>query len=298
MFDVRAAVSRSATDPRTLRVSGRRLCIERLEERTLLAVAANPLAAKKFYQEAIRPDDRRLADHGDYYVSDGEPIGLLRMRTEDLIGFESKEARDAALITLAQLKTGWVIFYSLGDRYLVANRPYGPLEAATDPAGLAGYAWTAEVFVGAQYPRRLFIADEVIVNLRPDVDPAEVLAPVFTSYQRFVGTQFIGRLAAGGVENLETAHQLAADARVEWAAPNIWGAVIFNTNDSLYNEQWYLENVHQFGAKDDADADLPEAWGTGYVGDRCLALLRPATDRHILREYTAVARSLPCRRAA
>ncbi len=35
---------------------------------------------------------------------------------------------------------------------------------------------------------------------------------------------------------------------------------VFNTNDTLYNDLWHLNNTGQGGGKSDADVDAPEAW--------------------------------------
>src|SRR5262249_13588791 len=49
---------------------------------------------------------------------------------------------------------------------------------------------------------------------------------------------------------------------VAWASPNFYNDFHVSTNDPLFGSEWHLDNTSQNGARNDADADLPEAWAS------------------------------------
>ena len=128
-------------------------------------------------------------------------------------------------------------------------------------------SWAAPVFYASDHRGRGVITNEIVVALDENVDANDFFSHGFSSYRRLSGThdQFIATTKqGGGLTALELANRLHDDPRVKWASPNIY-AEIRNAvlpNDTLFGDQWNLDNIGQNNALVGTDAHLDEAWDT------------------------------------
>ncbi|MBN2473963.1 MAG: VCBS repeat-containing protein, partial [Pirellulales bacterium] len=125
------------------------------------------------------------------------------------------------------------------------------------------------VFVNAETGARMTVGDEVVVALQPGVDPRDVLGEGFAGYRRLLGTldQYVATVTAATAEaTIAQANQLHGLPEVVWAVPNFCHEFRSTTDDPLFEAQWHLHNTGQTGAREDADADLPEAWARATGG--------------------------------
>ncbi len=139
-------------------------------------------------------------------------------------------------------------------------------------ASIAGVSWTAPVLVAEDTLSGIYLTDEIGVALKPGVDPNEFFANGFSGWYRFFDNQYIATVAAGGgLGSLETANALSADPRVEWASPDFYTdyRTDFTPNDTLFSNQWTLNNTGQTGALNNGSADVnaPAAWDTTQGGN-------------------------------
>lgn len=237
--------------------------LEGLEHRVLLngsSVLKGEVAHDAFGLSKVLGASRS-ADLGDHYYSGDNRVALLRRSAEFVV-----RLRDGALLPADE----FIVTRQLDEHTVVAAAlAIARQESASSMLESPEVVWAQPMFVTAEGGSRLAIIDEVIVCLRPGVDHKGFFMEGGWSYRRLAGSsdQFIVTVSEGGVVALEAATLLRSDPRVAWAAPNDYTDAAPATNDSLFGDQWYLHNTSQFGAKADADPDLPEAWATGYVGN-------------------------------
>lgn len=256
-----------------------RFNLEQLETRTLLtaAVFAQFGTEGQSGGEVAAPDavadiegDQTITD---YYWADGRQIPLSRSTTKLAVAY--KAGVDAALASASLRETGAALSKFDLDRDVAAavqifelknaeSNPKGSLESATLALdSRAEVAWVAPVFNAPETGTELVIPDEIIVALKPGIDPGKFFGPEFSSYRHLRGTtdQYVATLANGaGLAALTSANALAGSESVEWASPNFYQQFRLATNDPLYGDQWHLNNTGQTGARNDADSDVQEAW--------------------------------------
>src|SRR5712692_2690192 len=109
----------------------------------------------------------------------------------------------------------------------------------------------------------LVVTEEIIIRLRPDVDPRNYFGADWANARPVRGTtdQFILQLAGADAEKiLAETNRRAADPRVAWAQPNFLSQVLKQTNDPLFPNQWHLDNRGANGSLANADVNAPQAW--------------------------------------
>jgi len=208
------------------------------------------------------------ADQGDHYFYFDEQVDLLRALDEFVVAVDAEanvENVIASLTGSGGALEGYEHTATLDAQRIVLARPSEVAFTSIDLNDIestAGVAWAAPAFVGKDNSNLAFVTDEITLELKPGVDPGEFFATGFVSWQPFIGNQYIAVVEDGGVPTLDTANALSTDDDVEWAQPNFFIDVIELTNDPLFGNQWTLNNTSQFGAKNDADGDVVEAWNT------------------------------------
>lgn len=207
-------------------------------------------------------------DAGDHYFYFDEQIDLLRALDRFAVGLESEvdiEDVVASLTGPGGSLQGYEFSNQLDDRKIVLSRPESIAYADIDLDDIelaTGVAWAAPVFVGKDSGTLAIVTDEISVALASGVDPEEFFSTGYVSWEPFVGNQYLAIIADGGLAALDAANALSINEDVAWAQPNMYVDLQLFTNDPLFSNQWTLNNTSQFGAKNDADSDVQEAWST------------------------------------
>src|SRR3989304_3808287 len=268
----------------------RQLRLEMLEDRALLSVTSEPFQLPQGELSQVIPNVAgsvpiststliaRLApthEAGDFYWADGEQIPLLR-RDDAIIVKLLPDANKADVLTSVSAQTGLGVKSDSAaafgtDTLLLSNLTTE--NTSTDLfssvkgiiQSLPGIGWAAPVLVTADTFGGVYLTEEMVVAVKTGVDPKEFFADGFSSWSRFFDNQYIATVATGGgLASLQTANELTLDKRVEWATPNFYTEIqtSFTPNDSLYTNQWTLNNSGQTGALNNGsgDANLPAAW--------------------------------------
>lgn len=105
--------------------------------------------------------------------------------------------------------------------------------------------------------------DEILISLRPGVDPRAYFGADWTSVRPLRGATevFVLTRPAVTVEALlDEANRHAGDPRAAWAQPNFVSQVIKQTADPLFSAQWSFHNTGLNGATAGADVNALEAW--------------------------------------
>jgi hypothetical protein len=213
-------------------------------------------------------------DAGDFSWSGTEQIRLHRYTDRFVIKLAS--GANFATVTEALTRDGaplerYAVSHALDSTRHIFSRDLSSGEARdvdlSAVRDVPGVELAVPLFKMGELGSWVAITDEVIVALKPGIDPAEFFGEEFETYRRISGAadQFVGTLASGGgVEALSVANRLHTDTDVRWASPNAHRDFrrASTPNDTLFSDQWHLHNTAQFGATSDADTDAPDAWDT------------------------------------
>ena len=281
------------TRPRARRTRLRRpVSIEVLEDRTLLTsgsltpVLGSGADLAVDLQLSQQPERPTTAHEQDFYWSNGQQVRLQRLTDEQILRFAPATDVDALLDSLTSsgdALDGWAVSHFL-DHDTVVMRHVSAGQAGTSEtfnpfSSVPEVQWSAPVFVTAGGGAKVTVTDEIIVALRPGVDPAHFFAGGYTGFQRIAGTpdQYVATVQSGGpLAVLALADSLRSDPQVGFASPNMYTDLrtALIPNDPLFGGQWHLHNTGQTGGTADADPDLPEAWDTTTGdGDITIAVL-------------------------
>ena len=221
-----------------------------------------------------------MVDRGDFYWADGQKIALYRRLDEVVVGLKSSAGELGLAESLASTPAvpGATIRSRLGEGALTVSGAFNELDAALRAlAADSSVAWSGPAFVNAESGLKQWLGDEIIVCLRPGVDPAQYFfADTFSGYERLACTndQFVATVASGGsLAVLGLADQLRADPNVAWTSPNFHTQGVKDTVNPLYPDQWHLDNTGQSGGSVDADVDASEAWDITTGSDVVVAVL-------------------------
>jgi len=230
------------------------------------------------------------------YEVDGRTIAIEPSADQlvvDLTG-TTLEALRGSLPTAHAAAIDWSVSGLLDGRTALLRAAHNASEfdlaAALAAAGRT--SWSGPLFRDPVGGATLFPNNELIVSLHRGIAPEEVFSGAFANYRRLRGTtdQFVATVAAVTTfDTLAAADALRSDPRVAWVTPEFFVQVQtqLEPNDPLFNShptnqwpQWHLHNTGQLGNKNDADADLPEAWGieTGNTTPIVIAVLDDGVD--------------------
>lgn len=222
------------------------------------------------------------ADAGYSYPGmDGQPVALYPRLDKVALRFESgaaPEGRDAAAAlvdnTIPSRKAAAVgepvrgrdfVKSTLSAR-LSLDELHASLEALSRRPGVRA---ASPVFVNEETGLEMALSERLIVKIAsPDDLPALQRAARRAGLSaptpmRSIDTMFVleipGRVATAVFAACDA---LRAESFVEWAEPDFVQELVrhFTPNDSLYGNQWHLNNTGQSGGVADADVDAPEAW--------------------------------------
>jgi hypothetical protein len=269
---------RNSNDLRKHRLRG----FEQLEDRSLLAVfgwevTPQPLTFLDPSQSGL-PDGNfgkvpagtiQTVDRGDHYPYYSDEVKLLRVADEVLVRIadsadprtvkDSLTSADGLLANFAetQFGQGRLVALKSPDGRDVASRDelFASLTARDD------VLWSAPVFVIEGSDERIWFMDQIVVALNSGVKPDEFFANGYDGWKPFFQNQYLATVPGGAMAALERANALSLDPNVAWASPDFYNDIRLATNDTLFNDQWNIENTGQTNAQSDADVDLEGAWG-------------------------------------
>ncbi len=147
----------------------------------------------------------------------------------------------------------------------VAERGAGYREAASRVRGHPAVRWAMPVFVCPRSGLLMVPMADVIVRLRPELEARAFFGVQWPTVRPLAGTpdQFLLPLREPDEKALfAEVNRLAADERVLWAEPRFLSQAVrsFTPNDSLFADQWHLNNTGQGGGTPGADVRAPAAW--------------------------------------
>jgi subtilisin family serine protease len=124
------------------------------------------------------------------------------------------------------------------------------------------------LFLNSKTRIPLVIKSELIVALRPQIDPRDYFGADWANVRQVIGaqSQFLLTLTNFPAEAvLETVKARQKDNRVRWVEPNFAYKPISHgfrglPNDALFNREWHLQNSGKLGGKIGQDINILNAW--------------------------------------
>jgi uncharacterized repeat protein (TIGR01451 family) len=250
-----------------------------------------PGAESPIMAEAIRaPRQQPLAeDFGEGYRYDGRFVPLHRSLTEIALTFgpesteEGRRTTSAALgaaevveetrvrdTTIARVRVPAIVGQARMADPSERQEAGGRLKQVLVDAGrLPGVRYARPVYINPETGGRLLLTDEVVVKLGAGKTLSAV-AGVFSAeglsvVERVAGQedQLVLRIDDPSTRDaLQVAAKLLSSGAFAWAEPNFAQEIRYEAvpNDTLFPNQWHLNNTGQKGALPDADVDANEAW--------------------------------------
>lgn len=256
------------------------------------------LAHLNFKPQVELLEDRTVPDAGLYYWANGVRIPLEQQTNQ----FAVKVTNDDTAMLLKSLATstgplaGFEVKDSLGTNVWriqsTGSHSTGPnLALAIDDLNLSGVEWITPGFVNPDNGATMLIINEMIVGLKPGINAGTFFANLdksygVASYRPLLGTpdQFVVTLAnATGSATVLAANQLSLDPRVDYASPHLYQDMkrFFIPNDTLYPQQWHLNNTGSQlpNAVAGADVKIQDAWNIGSGNGVVIAVLDDGMER-------------------
>jgi subtilisin family serine protease len=216
-------------------------------------------------------------DAGDFYLAPAGERSLRRVAGSIVIRFTEQTKKADLLNQLTAAGgplAGYTLDFEAGQGFTILTAPAAERQRQLrDPvahqqaiaaARRAGGVRSANpFFVEPASGLGLVVTEEIIIRLRPNVDPRNYFGADWANARPMRGTtdQFILQLAGADAEKiLAETNRRAADPRVAWAQPNFLSQVLKQTNDPLFPNQWHLDNRGANGSLANADVNAPQAW--------------------------------------
>jgi len=237
--------------------------------------------------------DAQLEDQDDYYWHpNGSKIKFFRKKDVFALRMKQSRSRSKSLSPMTQLKATFgerikeIKSHRLANTMVVRVSNPGSkgfrakqatmIDENTLRAGQANVTEVVPVLANAKGHGDILVSDNVLVKLKSGVDPEAALESL---NDRFGLTLIRQAKVSGNVYSMRASskrstgakfqfvRRLAKSVLVEWAQPQ-FSSRPFKTqfspnNDSLFGEQWHLENSGYRGSLCDADCDASDAWSEG-----------------------------------
>jgi subtilisin family serine protease len=119
------------------------------------------------------------------------------------------------------------------------------------------------VFMDPENGRWVILAQRLIVKLKPGIDSRAYFRGAEVRPLPGTTDQFILSMPRASAEELfQEVDRHAGNPAVDWAEPDIIGQMVKHVvpNDTLFAQQWTLDNTGQGRGAPDADVDAAEAW--------------------------------------
>ncbi|HAC91341.1 MAG TPA: hypothetical protein DCF63_12045, partial [Planctomycetaceae bacterium] len=150
----------------------------------------------------------------------------------------------------------------------------------------SGADWIAPTYTVVSSGATVAVLDEAVVALNSGVRPEDVFVKEeIVSFRPLLGTpdQFVVTLPKGGNTTLEYAIAIAENPQVAWATPNFYRNMTrsFTPNDTLFPNQWHLNNTGTQIADAIAGADVKaaSAWNLSTGTGVTIAILDDGIER-------------------
>jgi subtilisin family serine protease len=216
-------------------------------------------------------------DAGDFYLAPAGKRSLRRVAGSIVVRFAGQTKKADLLNELTAAGgplAGYTLDFEAGQGFTVlaataAERqrqlrdPAAHQQAIAAARRAGGVRSANPFFVEPASGLGLVVTEEIIIRLRPNVDPRNYFGADWANARPMRGTtdQFILQLAGADAETiLAETNRRAADPRVAWAQPNFLSQVLKQTNDPLFPNQWHLDNRGINGSLANADVTAPQAW--------------------------------------
>ena len=217
-------------------------------------------------------------DRSDFYFLDtGKKASFLRKEKTYLIIHDRKRVTSSMLSE--------TIKGMFGDRLdVVKDHPLHKfvkvkIKNGEDPADIistlrqayAEISFISPVLKSSSGGTDIAITPEIIVSINDAFDPDVVIAELqnynlsLVSKLAFTDTEYVLKIEepVSDIGRIFELTRIVADLPfVNWAEPNflVSAKKQFTSNDTLFNDQWHLNNTGQNGGTVDADVDAPEGW--------------------------------------
>lgn len=230
-------------------------------------------------------DPADFIDAGDLYWYCDEQIHLFRAKDQLVVRLANGAHPEVIMGLLAGGAPAAAFSdYVLLDPNTLVVKSASPSD---DIAGVLGLLrsspavdWAGPSFACGETWDRIYVTDQVGIALKPGVDPSQFFAR-FEAYRQLFMNQYVVTVEEGGLAALERANALRDDPAVLWAEANFYGGVHLTAtpDDTLYANQWNLDNTGQTGASTGADADVDGAWETTVGSDQVvIAIIDSGVD--------------------
>lgn len=270
------------------------LAIQKMEDRTLLSATGLTVlelsAETPILNTAVSSNSSNVTStpansaNADHFVDGGRIVSLIRADNEILFSFDTTVLAPASALSaiagdstspgrgVFNARSGLALASShelIGSRSasLQFNSSVDARAALSTLKSQNDIEWAGEKYFVAGQDDFVVITDEVLVTLEPGVDPDSVFEGRVEKYQKLRGSNdlYVVTIAdADGSETLKAARELKALPLVRLASPNFLQELIATAapNDTLYTNQWHLNNTGTGNQVAGADANLEDAWDT------------------------------------
>ncbi len=254
----------------------------------------NALPAKS-NQNIIQTDllMTELEDHDDFYMlNTGKKATFLRKKDIYVLINDKKTSKSAKAKLMIQQQFGnnveIVKDHRMGKHTVVRIIGKQVKKATTlqriSESGI-GAEFVSPILTDPDGVGQIAVKPGLVVRIQDNVDTDKVLSELESSYSvklqealKFTDREFELKFTEppkSVSDVFSTTRAIMSRPDIEWAEPLFMSTPIMfhSPNDTLYNQQWHLNNTGQNGALDDADIDAPEGWDLSRGGGTVIAII-------------------------
>ena len=256
---------------------------------------ATPLIQDMIIPKNISPFSQEVVDEGDYYIlNTGEQVFFQRRENTYIIMHDTQVRTKTILSRMIQQRMGNQLQIVKGDslgKWLVVEIISAQSDQTLsdlvrmDPS----IAFLSPVLVHSKTGDNMGILAEMVVRVVKNADLELTRAALesqglslisklnFTEQEyHFEITENITDIG----QIFELTRSVAALPSIEWAEPNflITPKKYYTPDDTLFVNQWHLNNTGQMGGLIDADIDAPEGWELSKGANTVIAIFDDGVD--------------------